>query len=173
MLIDKFINTIYEKTKDIVLKDIKDEDKNEIANGYLNYLYELYSKKTIAYEKYDRFLNIVLDTEIRKWQGISSERKMQYLMHDNSLDVIYSISGKAYELAKEKYEKSLEYTVNKEEIEKDINTLINELKNVREFNKDIAKKFVSESIVDFEYASGNNKIISFRLSHIINKERNK
>ena len=169
MLIEKIINMVYENMLETILLDVQNKDKEEVSNNYLKYLHEIYSKKKVNENEFDNFFNIILEVEKEIWKNREYELKMQYLKDDKSYKLINAISGKAYNLAKEKLEKDCEYTISKEEANIDIAKMMQELENVEEFNKDAAKHAVSEAIVDFEYASGNNKIISFRISHLINR----
>ena len=165
-MIDKIINQVYINVIDIILSDIDNNDKEEVKRNFIDYLYSLYSDKEINENNYEKMLAIITDLENNKWESRDKNSKLYYFKEDKSFDAISNLSKKAYTLALSKRQND-ELIIDREEIEKDINELIRLVDTVEEFNKEEAKRLVSEGILDFSYAIGETKdITSFRISHL-------
>ncbi len=165
-MIDKAIKVVYDNIIDIILNDIEQSDKEEIAKNYLEYLYSIYSKQEINDSNFDSMIKTIINIEKLKWNSRDMNSKLYYLKKDDSFDIISSISKKAYSLALKKLQDK-SFLINKQEADNDINTMIKALDNVQSFNKEEAKRLVSEGILDLKFISdGNENIKSFRIGHL-------
>lgn len=170
-MLDKAIDEIYSNVINTVLNGINNSDKEIVAQGYLQYLYSLYSDKDFNEQNYTKMISVITEIEDKKWNSRDVNSKLYYFKTDNSFDIIDSLSKKAYSYALVRYQENKD-TLSKEEADKSINTLIKELDNVDDYNRAEAERLVSEGILDYNYACGNsNDVISFRLSHALDKKK--
>ena len=166
-MVEKLINKVYLDVINDILVGINEEDKEEIKNGYFKYLYNLYADKDINETNYNNMLVAITEIEKNKWQSRSVEDRLYYFKKDNSFEIITSLSKKAYELASLRRATDSPIVIKKKEADEYINRLTSELAGVLEFNKEEAKRLVSESVVDFIYASGGDEdTTSFRIGHL-------
>ena len=165
-MVDKLINQVYLNNINLILQDIEENDKEEISKNYLKYLYSIHSDEEINEENYDEMLDIITSLETKKWSKRGKDGVLFYFKKDKSFDIINNISKKSYSLATSKLDNN-KNTISKEDADKYISILIDNLDKVYDFNKEEAKRLVSEGILDFEYASGSNdNIKSFRVGHL-------
>ena len=164
MSIKELIISIYREMINVILKDIN-EEREEIAQNYLSFLSKVYGDKEINKENYDKMHNIILGIEKRRWDNSTVNERLSYFSSDKSFSIIQELSKKAYSLANLSRQNN-EITISKKEVDYYINLMIQELDKVKDFNKSEAERMVSESILDFKYASGNHNRSSFRIGHI-------
>ena len=162
MLIDKTINTTYEILINSILNGVPDIDKEEVSNNYLNYLFSRYSDLTISEENEKKYLELIIEREKRMWENRDLIYKLQKLKKDKSYDIISEISEQGFMLAYSRLQGNGN-TITKEEAEKKIDILISEVDKVFDYNLEDAKMLVSEGIIDYKFASGNDALMSFRL----------
>ena len=168
-MLKEAIKEIYLNVINVILNDIDEKYKEEVSNNYLEYLYSMYSDKEINEQNYSKIVEILSKIEYEKWKRRDRKSKLYHLKKDKSFDVINDISKKAYSLASMHFEgKTID--VSKEEIDKNINILVNQLNSVEDFNKEEAERLVSEGILDFGYAIGkNDNVTSLRIGHLLKK----
>ena len=169
MLVEEVIKKAYNLLVNDIIKDIPDIYKEEISKNYLDYLYKMYSNKEVSTNNTEKLLKTILRIEKIRWEKCDSIYILQWFKDDKSFNIINSTSKDGFKLAILSLQNNDKAIISLENANKNINILINELNNVLEFNKHEAKHLVSEGILDFKYASGNNEVMSFRLSHIESK----
>ena len=135
---------------------------NSLPSNYINYLYEMYGDKDINENNYNKILNIIIKIETNTWSNLSETDKRFLLEEDPAFNKIEELSSNAYEYAINKGDNP---SISMEEAKKLIHELIMELKKVKPDFYSAAESMVSESIIDLNYAAGNNDVTSFRFNH--------
>ena len=166
MLTEEGIKKAYSLLVNDITKNIPDVDKEEVSINYLDYLYKMYYNEQVNKNDIEIALKTVLRIEKIKWEKCNYIYILQRFKKDESFNTISSISKDGFKLASLSIQNNNEVTISLKEANQNIDVLINELKKVLDFNRKEAKRLVSEGILDFKYASGNNEVMSFRLSHI-------
>ena len=150
--------------RDKLIKEVYDRMIGMVNNtNYLDYLYQMYSDKEINESNYNKVLEIILKLEINKWSRYTSNSIKAALNTDPAYEKIREISSLAYEYACNRTEDTPSIT--EEEVKQYIRLLNREYSNVESYNRSAAEQLVSEAIVDFKYAAGNNELTSFRFNH--------
>lgn len=161
---EKFINTIYDNIINIILEKIPNEYKEEVSKRYNDYLHEIYTDMYSS-DDCEEMIKICTNIEEKTWKKSPSEYILQTFVNDTAFNEIKKISGKAFKMAEEKNNNGKNF-VDTLEISQNIDLLGNLLNEVKDFNKVLAENLVSESILDFDYASGDTDVTSLRISHL-------
>lgn len=170
MIIDKIINKAHSILINGILSGISETDKEEVSNNYLNHLFSQYSKKEATKENARDILKGIIIRENKIWGNMDAITRLKLLKRDKSYDKISEISEQGFTLASLRLEDSSN-TISSFEAEKNIDILIGELNNVNDYNLEDAKTLVSEGILDYKYASGNDELMSFRLYDTISFQK--
>lgn len=165
MLNEKVINDAYKILINGMLNGIKEEYKEEVSANYMKYLIERYSNIEVTEENIKDYLRKIIISEKRMWEDHDVNYRLQLLKNDNSFDIIRDISQRGFNLATASLDDSSK-VISKEEAEENINIMMRELNNVCDFNNNAARKLVSEGILDYKFASGNDELMSMRLYHV-------
>jgi len=163
---ENVIKMIYEKVKDVLLLNVEERYKEEMARKYLDYLYKTYSSTNFDDYELDKVINFIVKAETNQWENVPVSYKLRRFIDDKNYEKVQIISNKGYVFAKEKIEKGASSIISKKEANDNCELLINLLPLVKDFNKQEAKQLVSEGILDFHYASSNVDIISLRIGHL-------
>ena len=104
-----------------------------------------------------------------EWINLDTEEKKRRLIVDRSFGEIMELSEQIYNMAIEILCNKREKTdYNKEKMIKRLNECLN---NVKPYNKEMAKKYVSEAMLDLEFIyNPKTEILSLRLGRIINNK---
>ena len=170
MLTEKVINQVYQLLIGGMLYNINDEDKEEISKNYLAYLYKSYSNLEVTEENERLALKLIMKREKQIWEARDPLYRMMLLKNDEKFDIIMHTSNEAYDLALKSLNNNTQPTISEEEADKKIKLMMENVDKVNEYNKQEAKRLVSEGILDYNYACGKcNDLMSLRLSHSIKK----
>ena len=170
---DEAIKKIYDNTINIVLNEIDEESKESISYFYYEYLNEIYKKIDIKNINIEKAIQIFSNLELLKWKNMSAIVKKMELIKDEALDNIRAISSIALNFAKQKVEtrnrneENTCDTLDKEKADKYIQKLNTYLSQVKDYNKQLANYYVSEGIMDLNFASGKTNYTSLRIGRII------
>ena len=157
---EEFLMYVFDHSKDEVLKDFSKDELDEISSGYKNYL-RFHYEDTINEEDLDKAKIIFTKVEINNFKGVSKQKKQSLFLRDLALEELKYFSDYSRIYADER-------RINDRIVitEKQANNFIEQVEelanHVKEFNKGIASKILSESIADFMYASGMSDNMSFR-----------
>ncbi len=170
---DESIKKMYANTINVVLDGIDEESINLIKNAYYTYLYDNYRNFDIGNRNIENVIKIFSDLEITKWKDMSIIDRKTVLLSDEVLDDIKFISSLAFKLAEQKVNsrdvngENMQNTLDEGTANKYIEALNTYLSQVQDFNKQVAEYFVSEGIVDLQFASGITSNMSLRIGRII------
>lgn len=170
---DETIKKIYANTVKFVLNGIDEESKELISYYYFSYLYKIYKNFDIKNRNVEKVIQIFSNLEISKWQNMNAIAKKEELIKDNAFESIKAISGIALDYAKQKINtrdinnENMQDTLDRKKADEYINELNAYLQQVKDFNKQIAIYYVSEGIMDLDFASGKTKNTSLRIGRII------
>lgn len=168
---DNFISNIYNEMINTILKEIEEVYIIATKEGYRKLLLNRYSTIDINETNYDKLYQTFINLEHKEWDNLSAELKLNILVDDEHLNQMIEISGKAYQCAKTRLNNMGVIS------EKTANYYIEKMKNISEqvsdYNKELAKNYLSETILDLLYATGKTENSSLRISHIKNKHLNK
>ena len=160
---NKFIKELYDRTINSILKDIGDKYVDQVKKGYMNYLIENYDE---VYSEEDMYLlDDNISDEINYWGNQQSVAKLSSFVEDGKFKNLIKLSDESYNLAKKKlYSASSPISIDEAKIKiKQAEELLDE---VESFNKIPAENLLSETTLDYQYASGiSNDIMSLRLSY--------
>lgn len=168
MVNTELINKIFNNTISSVIKDIDEKYIQEITIGYKDYLNRLYSnfdRKGLTEEKLEE---VFTKLEKTAWESSNSKIKLSRLLKDEAFSKIKFISNTGYEYAMHMLENKNKSNdalpvITEEVCNKSISMMSELLPNVREFNVESAKMYVSEGTLDYIYASENTEFYSFRI----------
>lgn len=161
MLDNKLINEVFNNLISIITSGIEEQYIEEVRKNYLKKLNNRYEDKRITEDNYNKYLNNIIEIEKNEWLQISAFQKKQLLIIDDNLNQIIYISNEGFKLARDK--KTNNNTISKEYAFEQIKKLEELLPNVYDFNIGVAKKYISEAILDYNYAVGDTDKRSFRL----------
>lgn len=150
-------------------KEFKDSIPYEEQKEQLTIRFKDVLKDTVKSFKDDSYEESELQNIIirisKKWTGLEFEEKQRRLFVDTNFGSIMEISQKAYDTAISVLlgnDVDIDFEIS-EEIEK----LEELLKEVTPYNKEEAKRLVSEGILDLKFIENSNTdIVSLRLGHI-------
>jgi len=160
--IQKMINQLFSTTLDQLLSDIPSEFKAEMQSAYSQHLIKRYGEVTLPdANKTDDYVTTLVNRELREWGSSSPEMKMSAFLKDEFLDKIGAIAEQGFSYASKKLIDQT--TISPETAKQNIEMLKQYLPQVRSFNVLLAQSYVSEGILDFQYAAGLTENISLRL----------
>lgn len=163
----ELIDKLYSENLDAIATMKKDPDMRSRFVSYMTQKYEPLLERINANPHIkQRVLEDWSQTELRHWGNLSSDAKYAYFTRDAALVEIDECSRLIFSIARNKYNLG---RISDDDV-KTMNRCLNRMKalmaNVLIQNKRTAKKLLSEAIVDADYASGETKNLSIRLSHI-------
>ena len=168
---NEIINVLYKNNIELILKDFDENDQSEIKKEYLDYLTLHYSR--LVNEEYNSsdIIDVIDNMEKDLWLKKKKIEKQRILLKDEKLDKMGEISNIGYENALKKLEclkNNIEYknNLNKVEVELYIDNLTKLSNEVRDFNKEIADRYLSEGILDLLFAANMSENTSFRIGNI-------
>ena len=135
--------------------------KNEINSSYKGYKENQKSDSNLT----DDVIYEAICMQYEDYINFNIDGKRNALLLDKALEEISKISGQYYRIA-EKIAKggTFDQKVDAQKVAEELDGL---LKKVRPFNESLAKKLISETLVDITYINDPNKsVCSFRISHI-------
>ncbi len=170
---EKMVEEIYNKTINDVLNGIDYKYSDELCLAYKGYLKNNYLNfdLSIGGKKPEELAILFADLEKSKWHDLDSDAKLSELLSDPAFDNIKYISNTGFKYAESMLSKKFETgaeiivqpVIEKEKALESIEMLNRCYEQVRDFNKDIANYYVSEGIIDFQYASGITENMSLRI----------
>ena len=153
---------IYEKSKKEFIKGFNNQKEiEEILYYYKMYLEKRYNNLFKTKEEIEEKKDIILEREIKMWSHATNESKQNMLVKDEYMDKIGYLSNIAYNFAQQKAHKQ-EIELTEKQAKKYIDEMKSCLEKVRKFNLQLARNYLSESILDFEYACGKTECTSLR-----------
>lgn len=164
---NEIINLIYDNLLEIVLQDFSYEERDIIAKAYKAYLIDSYSNLIRNNSDDDgKVTQVILNMERIKWLNQTQDIKKSNLLKDEMLDKLGYLSNLALKYAMAKLQGKLdEINITEEQASSYIEMMREYAKNVLPFNKSIADTYLSEGILDFQYAVGLSSNMSLRLGH--------
>ncbi len=166
---EEVIKKIYDKTKDVVINFVDEELQFLLENAYYEYLVENYGNFDLQEKNIDDVVKIFADLEISKWSNMSIDNRKSELLKDEAFENLRYISNVALKYAEQKVNsrdingENMQNTLDEETANKYIEALNTYLPQVQDFNKQIADYFVSEGIMDLEFACGRTNYMSLRI----------
>lgn len=123
---------------------------------------EKFEQKNYDYSRIEKTLNDITE----EWCNLSLEEKQSRLFRDENFGEILQISEQAYQDAIRQLQGfENDRTFNIEEKEQRLKDL---LKEVKPYNERMAKRYVSEGLLDLNFIKNpNTDIVSLRLGHIL------
>lgn len=155
MNVKKIINTMYENIIGVVLENIDSKYTEEIKSEFLKYLNRLYGNEPALTEE---FQMKSIEWEKNVWRDISPDFKLSMILQDENFRHIEIISRMADDLVLKKITKKKVLKMDVDLIHETENLLRELLTQVREFNKEMAERLVSEAIGDLEYLINENSM---------------
>lgn len=161
---DYVIKKLFDNLIEIVCDEVEDEYCEDIKTGYSKLLYNGYLniEKNYILMIMINIYNVLYETELNEENNMSSSMKKSLLLKDIALEEIINISNYVFEFAKTRLNDN-KY-IDKLIVEQYISKLESLLERVSEDNKQLAKWYISESIVDLYYASSLSNNMSLRFS---------
>lgn len=164
------IKKIFDKTILTVLSNISDNYHDEVIRTYNNYLIKHYEKYNSSNSN---IINAFVELEISKWKDIDESAKLSLLLDDKAMDKIREIASLGFDYAKKRFEYERNnfnnesiISIDVKKANENIDELNNLIKEVREFNSVVASKIVTDAIMDFQYACGENVVASANIAHL-------
>lgn len=151
----------------------KDEpDREALISGFNTYLLGTSSQLLKNRHEHpldtDDVIEQILVSRANNIIQSSLNSKKSALILDEKMEQLRNVSNKIFDQAVQKLN---EQEVNVSVIDENYDTIINRLrqivKDVKPFNSEQAKNLLSETILDIDYLSGNKKILSLRVGHLI------
>ena len=159
------IEFLYENAKKEILKGfINPIEIKEILYFYRKYLEERYLEITEKQE-FEEKKEKILKREIRNWNDVSKKDKQRFLVYDENLAKLGYFSNLAYEAAMSKI-KGENVDINEQTAQNYKKLMKEYASKVRNFNKETAKEYLSNGIVDIDFATGKTECTSFRVGKI-------
>ena len=154
---EKVVERILGETKETFLEGVDSSIHEKILLAYKNYLMETYANILREDDNLEQVIRIWSHMEKRKWVGKNTSYKLSMIIKDDNLDKLREISGIGYKLAQKKMGFVLSDTQYTPELSKEqMNAYIEEMQNLFEhvepFNINIARNYLSEGILDFQFA---------------------
>lgn len=167
---ENLIKKIFDKTILTVLSNISDNYHDEVIRTYNNYLIKHYEKYNSSNSN---IINAFVELEISKWKDIDESAKLSLLLDDKAMDKIREIASLGFDYAKKRFEYERNnfnnesiISIDVKKANENIDELNNLIKEVREFNSVVASKIVTDAIMDFQYACGENVVASANIAHL-------
>lgn len=168
---DEFVDKVLISIKDELLNGIDSKYHEELLVSYKKHLMETLKNIKLTQDNLDHFLKIEIDDNLSVLKKYSPDLKLQLFINDENYNFLHILSFKGYNYA-------LDNLLNNKTISIDVaNKNIKEMKDliikVFDFNMVSAAILLSDGILDYNYACGLSKDMSFRLSHnVINDKDN-
>lgn len=167
---EKLINDIYDNVKNILLNGIPLEYQNDVLLGYKKNLLEVYSKIDVN-SNYELAKEALIEIEVSKWKDTTAAIRLSEFVMDKAMDDIRYISNNGFKYAQARINQSendnvLPATIEINKCEEAKLMLEKLLTQVKGFNEELARYYVSEGILDFEFASGMTNDMSLRIGRI-------
>lgn len=164
---EKVVERILGETKEIFLEGVDPSIHEKMLLAYKNYLMETYANILREDDNLEQVIRIWSHMEKRKWVGKNTSYKLSMIIKDENLDKLRRISGIGYNLAQKKMGFVLSDTQYTPELSKEqMNAYIEEMQNLFEhvepFNINIARNYLSEGILDFQFAMNLTEDMSLR-----------
>lgn len=156
-----FINQLYNETIKQVLKGVPYLYQREVKINYKNNLIEKYEDLTIDKSNVNEKLNKFIQFELSYWNNLSIDMKLSHFVKDKAYEEIIFISILGLQLAQKKQDENIAFD---QKMATAYVERMNELlRIVKYFNKESAKMYFFEGILDFQYASGLTEEKSIRM----------
>ena len=163
---EEIIKKIYKNTISTVLENIDSEVVNDLCAAYYEYLLRNYSNFDTKGKNEEEVITIFSQLEKSKWSNMNSGMKKSELLKDEAFEHIKYISGMGLKYAQERVVKN-SVVLDAETADKYIDLLNEYLPKVQKFNVFIAQNYVSEGIMDLQFASGKTNDMSLRIGRMI------
>ena len=157
---EEFINYVYDKTISYVIKDFSLKELEEVEKSYREYLEFQYSD-VVNETNIEKSKEVFTKVEIENFKNAPKIKKQIILLKDLALDEVKYFSDYARVYADERRCND-RIIITSDQARSYIKQMEQLVKQVRDFNLEIANKLLSESIVDFLYASGISDNMSLR-----------
>lgn len=158
----ELINNIYEEMISTILQGFNDSEFGEVTASYREYLIKNYGNKQ---GDIDKLKAAILSIERDKWKDKDKKNKQMNLFNDVYLERLGYLSNLALKLAKGRFYGNEDNAISTDEVLEYIKLMKEYASLVREFNRGIADVYLSEGILDFQYAIGLSNNMSLRLGH--------
>jgi len=156
------VKKIYDKTFPVFIEGFSEEEIEKMKQEYFAYLSRSYSKNLDTDDMCDYYVSL----ELVKLKKRSKEDKIRLVTYDECLEKIKSISLEAQRAATS-FVKDSNIVFDVQVANKKIEELKSLLDGVKPFNRFLAENYVSEGILDFEYASKQNTLMSLRTGRFV------
>ncbi len=164
------INSIYNNCIKDFLIGI-DTNQDELSIAYKKYLLEVYGDTLEANDDINVVITIYTNIERKKWKNKTLNEKLSIVINDDSLNKLRELSGIAQKHAERKLGFMLSGTnytpsISEEDVKKYIQDMKEYHSKVLPQNINVANIYLSEGILDFEYAINLTENLSLRVSHL-------
>lgn len=163
--LDIIIDRVYSGSIDSVLQNVNPKYHQEIKDSYKQYLYNREFELSLGGDTIEEQIEFFTDFQNQNWKYYYENAKLSEILKDEAFDKIKEMSYESFKLASQK-KMTNNPTISASDSATKIDMLRKLLNEVREFNKGFAEDMVSEAILDYNYASNNKEITSFRIAHL-------
>lgn len=152
-------NLVYTNLESIILADVPIELHGKLTDAYKTYLVKTYSNVSTD------AASMIISCEKEEWGRKTQEQKLSMLLDDPALTELKRISGIGYKAALATLNGE-EPGFDQEEAEGYIEQMEGLVSKVRDFNTNLARQYLSEGSIDFQYAVGKTEYTSLRIGRI-------
>lgn len=168
---EKFLKEIFDSVLSVLLDGITYENQKEMKDNYISYLINTYQNININEKNYNKLLPIYLKKELMILQKMSINQKKLLYLKDENMEKLIELSNLGMDLKLEA-KKTGNY-INDDYANECIQKMKNLINLVKPYNGELAQKYLSEGILDYEYAAGLIKFNSFRTAEYGNDNKRK
>ena len=140
-----------------------DEEKVEMAKNIEKRLRSSYNYmiESINDKNKEKIMNFLIKNSRERYESMSLIEKKRDLLIDVELEKIIDASNKALELAEKRAKEGI--VTKDEKLYNELSSVLTQKLNVKEYNKEIATRYISEGILDLNYAFGFSNVMSLRI----------
>lgn len=153
------INCALEKILPTVISNVEDDYKNVIEKYYKMYFVDSYG--SLFNENKNINVERIISLEINSWKNRTSNEKKFLLIPDKALQEILSISNSAMSKAIDRIQNNV--IITEDEFNSCYSKLYDNLKEVLEFNKEVAEVNLADAELDLKFAAGLSDVTSIRV----------
>jgi len=166
---DQIFEELFKKLLPLLLEEVETSFVEEIKALYISDFIKRYEKiiemRLLKSEDPKDIVTKIELIEKSYLQNMTSLTKKQIYTLDKNLTRIFELSIQFFDMAKEAYNNKKQ--IPQDDVDKFSKEIVSFLSEVREHNKVIAEKLISEGVIDLKYSMGQTNITSFRLANYI------
>lgn len=168
---EQLITGIYNNCINKVLEGVNEAVHEKLSIAYKKYLVDEYADTLDPDDDVNMIINIYTKMELKKWEGKTLQNKLSTMINDYNLEQLGKISEIGFKHAQRKLGAILlgeEYQPDL--TEEQVNNYISQMKELYEkvepYNLNIANTYLSEGVLDFNYAINKTDDVSLRINRM-------